>query len=621
MSYVVEYAKSVHSAFRAPNNFCHDLQHVMRGAVKNLSQTCLLTTEPQQLARYQAIFTSLQNIIDTNTTMSECTVEQSDTFSMMDSTGDYLAAASSASELSSGQQPRRLSISTSSVKSSKTAQEVTSDSFDAVGAENLSAVLSTELVRQLGEVYDTAAIIQKKEAQLHALKPKVKKYASQKKAEKLLVAHKAEDALNVELAQYKGDLQEALTECFPAVYKRILQEYIDLCNSLLRATLVGTNIIEQGTSDAATPTNGDAAHQRIPSVALTVDVLEAHEALEEMKREAQHRLEDDKTREQKLRHKSNLLNATAPPTANEAEHAKTHPSVPMSTITDVPSIQDAGVPSGPSHAAPAVAPAQTALLKSPTASTVAPLEASHTGLPTTTRSSVPTESLSSTSGPAGGSSRAEGAAGKTKEPSSSTRSSTRPNEDGGVTAAHAEESVAPSLAGVVHQQFPFWFRYYYFDRLANSTERLAIAFCLYLSYCRRLARSAGYAIPPAIKKHMDRVETESTTARYARHKREFQAVLKEIFTYRKNLEVMETYVRLARDAETHVNKYAGTKNKDAYAKWSARLTKANDSIELLRVEVFGRGAEEMIRFYDQLLLCIRSSVSDFIVTLGGTPEA
>lgn len=607
MSYVAEFAESVQSTFRAPNNFCHDLQHVMRGAVKNLSQTCLLTDEPTQLARYQVVFTSLQNIIDTNTTMSECTVEQSDTFTMMESAADFLAASSTDASLA-GQQ-RRTNISASSFKSSESTREVTFDTSAKLGADKLSAVLTPEMVEQLGEVYNSALMIEKTEAELKNLAPKVKKYTKHKQAEKLLAAQNAERALNAELAKAKGALQATLTTCFPEVYKRILREYIELCNSLLKATQAGKEILERGAMDTVGLTTAGVAVNREASAALTVDALEAYEALEEVKQGMQHHRQDSKTPEQKLLEKMELLNPPAPPATQDADKMKL--ALPLKSIPAVssPSGHEASLPHPSSHSGVFGSPT-----KSAAASTAVPPLASQRDAQQTSHSGAYTDSLSAISVNATAPMAENKVQGDLNQLSPVPSSTTPQN---GVE--HAEESVAPSLAGDAHAKFPFWFRYYYFDRLVNSTERLAIAFGLYVSYCKRLARKASFPIPLSIKKHMDRIEMEFTTARYARHKREFQAVLKEIFAYRKNLEVMETYVRQAREAEAHMSKHAEKKNKKAYGKWKARLTEANELIENLRVEVFGRGAEDMVQFYDQLLQCIQGSMNDLIITLGGSP--
>lgn len=677
MSYVVEFAESVHATFRAPNNFCHDLQHVMRGAVKNLSQTCLLEKEPEQLARYQAIFTSLQSIIDTNATMSECTMEPSDTVLTMSSAADYLAATagSAASDSLAGQ--RRINLSSASFKSSETAQELTFVSFDQIGAENLSAVLTPEMVQQLGKVYDAAIIIEKKDAELRALQLKVKKYSKHKNTEKLEEAEKTQEALNLELAQLKGVLQQAVTECFPAVYTRILREYIDLCNSLLRATQVGTAILEQGTatrgntaataaaaagapaaaagqtnsngntglnatSAGATAVAAGTRSSRKGSVALTVDALEVHEALEEVKQELQqHREKSSETSGQVL-HNTNLLIcprvAPAAAAAAESSHGSSEAKASSAqglSETGRRSVKQLAFTAGPSPSSLAEA---TMSARNATAPTVAPSKPAHRSssssseadksAPQTGRSSNLTESLSAISVSAP-SPKAEHETEADNSHPLPVFSPMRRNPDDAEdeqqqcqqeSSPQSKKSVAPSLASVMHAQFPFWFRYYYFDRLTSSTERLAIAFGLYVSFCKRFVRKAFYTVPLPIKKHMNRIEMEFTTARYARQKREFQAVLQDIFAYRKNLEVLDTYVRQSREAEAHVNKHAADKNKRALEKWTERLKSANDSIEQLRVEVFGRGAEDMIQFYDELLRCIQRYLSELIVTLGGNPE-
>lgn len=677
MSYVVEFAESVHATFCAPNNFCHDLQHVMRGAVKNLSQTCLLAKEPEQLARYQAIFTSLQSIIDTNATMSECTVEPSDTVLTMSSAADYLAATagSAASDSLAGQ--RRINLSSASFKSSETAQELTFVSFDQIGAENLSAVLTPEMVQQLGKVYDAAIIIEKKGAELRALQPKVKKYSKHKNTEKLEEAEKTQEALNLELAQLKGVLQQAVTECFPAVYTRILREYIDLCNSLLRATHVGTAILEQGsatrgntaaaaaaaagapaaaagqtnssgstglnaTSAGATAVAAGTCSSRKGSVALTVDALEVHEALEEVKQELQqHREKSNETSGQVLHNTDLLICPRVAPAAAAAAAESSHCSSEAKASsaqglseTGKRSVKPLAFTAGPSPSSLAEA---TMSARNATAPTVAPSKPAHCSscsseadksAPQTERSSNLTESLSAISVSAP-SPKAEHETEADNSHPLPAFSPMRRNPDDAEdeqqqcqqeSSPRSKESVAPSLASVMHAQFPFWFRYYYFDRLASSTERLAIAFGLYVSFCKRFVRKASYTVPLPIKKHMNRIEMEFTTARYARQKREFQAVLQDIFAYRKNLEVLDTYVRQSREAEAHVNKHAAGKNKRALEKWTERLKSANDSIEQLRVEVFGRGAEDMIQFYDELLRCIQRYLSELIVTLGGNPE-
>jgi hypothetical protein len=653
MSYVVEYAKYVHSTFRAPKNFCHDLQNVMRGAVKNLSQTCLLTQQPEQVARYQMIFTSLQAIIDASTTTSECTVEQSDTITV-ESTADYLTAASTTDSLV-GQ--HRANLSASSYKSSEAAREQTFESFNAVGAKYLSAVLTPETISQLSEVYNTAMIIQKKEGELRELEPKVKKYAKHKKMAKLEEAQRTEEALNVELARQKGALEDAMNACFPAAYTRILREYVDLCNSLLHATQVGAEIIERGAAGSGTSTaaagvgaaaespGGTAAAttagHHSDGVAPTIDASEAHDVLEGVKQELKLSQGKDKMAEQKLHDKKDLL--TAPPIPAFPSTSKKDTPLGVSKKTKSSTKQDATVPSTPARtgadasvqpniatastvAPPAAIPHAVSSKDAQQQSTSENISSSCSSGSSTKNGNDRTESLSSVSVPAPTPKADEDVSQDVQRHSSPTKLSEQGNRKEITTAtavtpsSHAEGSVAPSLAGVVHAHFPFWFRYYYFDRLANSTERLMIAFVLYVSYCKRLARKSGYTIPLPIKKHMDRVEMEFTTARYARQKREFQAVLKKIFNYRKSLEVMETYARLAREAEIHVNKHAGTKNTKAHKKWSARLKKANDSIEQLRVEVFDRGVDDMIHFYDQLLQCIRGALSDLIVTLGGNPS-
>lgn len=629
MSYVIEYAQSVHSTFRAPNNFCHDLQHVMRGAIKNLSQTCLLTDEPQLLARYQVIFSALQTIIETNTTMSECTVEQSETLTMMDSAADYLAASATTDSLVGTH--RRAQLSASSFKSSELSKEANFTSFDQVGAENLSAVLSSDMVAQLGEVYNTAVLLSTKEGELKVLAPKVKKYAKHKKSEKLLAAQQEEMALNREIARLKGLIQEGLTAAFPEIYKCILRQYIDLCNSLLHATQVGAEILQHGAAamsaggngESHLPAVGSAAGSRQVSLALTVDALEAHEALEEVKHELTHR-GASKTAAQVLHDRIDSLLSSPPQPASEVAAADKN----TITATEASPAAATTTMDSPDHQQESEQASPTLFLAPPAALETSPTEpsAAHQSAGASTHSSV---TVPAPAVPADASTQC-GNSGPTpphphplnaaEENDHHLHNVIASDDDDDDASEHAEESVSPSLAGAVHARFPFWFRYFYFDRLANSTERLAIAFTLYVSYCKRLARKSGYTIPPPIRRHMDRMEMECTTARYARHKRDFQVVLKEIFNYRKNLEVMETYVRMARDAEAHVQKHTKAKNKKGLAKWSAKLEKTNNAIEQLRVELFGRGAEEMIQFYDQLLQCIRSSLSDLIITLGGSPE-
>ncbi|KPI90289.1 hypothetical protein ABL78_0515 [Leptomonas seymouri] len=583
MSYVIEYAENLHSSFRAPNSFCHDLLHVIRGALKNLTQVHLPRGHLKQLKDYELILAGLQNIVNTNKMMSECTMAQCDTFTMMESTADFLAASATSDALPEKQQ-RRTRLSTYSLKPFKVPQEQPIKSVDAVGAEKLRALLTNTMVEQLEVVYSTARTIQGKEMELKALEAKVRKYAKRKKTEKLQEAEQAREAVEVEVVQHKDALQNALAKYFPEVYTHVLQEYIDLCNMLLSATKAGTEIPKCKAPGATAQANKDAAHRRQASLALTVETLKVHEALTTVKQEG------GKVSERYPQGKMGPLVALVSPAGKDAAKVRAPSSVRLSGTERGASRQG-----GASHSA---APSQTLPTKCSTVSM--------SGRPS--RISVP-KALST----------ADSTAREVCKPLSAAQSSPSHMEEDS-TADHAMESVVPSLTGTPHSRFPFWFRYYYFDRLESSTERLAIDFGLYISHCKRLARKAGYTIPLAIKKHMNRVEREFTTARYARHKLKFQAVLKDIFNYRKNLEVMDTYVRLAEEAEAHMSKHAGSKNKKSYEKWKTRWNEANDSVQQLREEVFGRGVQEMVQFYDQLLQCIRGFMSDLIVTLGGNPD-
>lgn len=619
MAYVVEYAQSVHSAFRTPNSFCHDLQHVMRGAVKNLSQSVdHLQDGTERLLRYQAVFDALQAVIDTSTTMTSCTAEETDGATMMSSHGDLHSGGGSGADFASASHH---GLSSSSYKSNHTSREELLRPFDEVGPDLLAGVLSPEQLEQLGAVYNKANVLQRQEADLRAAEAQVQKYTKHKKMSKLSAAEEERTRLDAHVRAGAAELQVDLGLCFPGVYKHILQQYIDLCNRLLRATYVKSEPPGANSSDAAADAARPAATAAVTdgaAAALTVEALEVHEAVEEAR-------EHDEAAD--THHDPEALHATASGGGHHAHFsvlAALQRAVEGNGSDSDEVVQGTNALHNPLYESTSANTHTGAT--SATSHTHAQVEHSahhhdhhHDTAPPESRGDASTVAPAASSvEPAPESTPRQEAADNSAAPASTSTSS--PSTTTESSPVPSTEGRPQSIAATAHSHFPFWFRYYYFDRLVHSTGRLLIAYGVYISFCKRLARKSGYTVPSAIKRHMDRVECDFNTARFDRHKRDFENVLQGIFTYRKNLELMATHVRLARDAEAHVAKYAARKNKTRVRKWQATLDAANAHIEQLRIDVFGRGAEEMVQFYEELIGCIQRFLSDFIVTLGGEPE-
>ncbi|KAK7195118.1 hypothetical protein NESM_000435300 [Novymonas esmeraldas] len=622
MSYVEEYAQSVLATFRAPSGFCHDLQHVMSGAVKNLSQSReILLHSPERFAQFQAIFNALQTVMDTNANMTRLTANDSETLTQQESTGDFLAG--SAAEYNSGTHHHSLSAGTrrtSIVSSHKTVQ-----SFGPAEEQLLASVLTAEQLAQLSAVRLKAERLQTDSAALKAAEEKVAKYAKEKKKSKLAEAEKMCAGLESEVRRATTALHEELDSFFPALYKHVLQQYIDLCNSLLAATYVGTRVAAEAHAnrggDVAAAATSTQAVKPAPgsgggSPELTVHALEVHEAFEETR---QH-----------------IAAATAAATATPGEyetvaaaHATNSGVVPPVASTP-PTAATVGSSSDtpahvsrtlgyPLHEVTSSRVTSATLAMEPTVSSVATAAPNGDG-----RAAAPRPDSAQSSGTFLHVDSAITAPSQTTSGDGGAEDPDTPpfvsSPVGAADGAAAATGLAPPAAPPAQSRFPFWFRYYYFDRLVNSTGRLLVAYGIYVSYCKRVARKAGYTIPMSIKRHMDRVEMDFNAARYDRHKREFQTVLQGIFTYRKNLEAMSTRVRAARVAEARVAKYTAAKKKVKVRKWQAELDAENARIAQLHHDVFGRGAEEMVLFYEELLRCIQRFLADLVATLGGTPE-
>lgn len=227
-----------------------------------------------------------------------------------------------------------------------------------------------------------------------------------------------------------------------------------------------------------------------------------------------------------------------------------------------------------------------------------------------------------------------------------------------------------------------WFRYHFFDWLKNSTGMVPIAYGLAMDHFQRVARKAGGELPAEMRADIVRAKDSLVGCLAAQRRKQFDTVLRSIFSYRKNLELMRWRLKLVREAEGRVVKYGGyvgsgtplvsgerresavgravhwvaTVGEDGslshitttttsggsgpaatataaapakkphrkkLLKWEAELASRRTDVEGLKQEVFVEGAGKMFTFYDEMLTVINQTITEFlaVVEAEATTEA
>lgn len=589
MSYVREYIKSVHDALLAPCQLTRDLQHIIRGAIHNLA-----IRHPQQLPRYQQMRDALQNIQDTNLLFHSIAMTPAPIGGAEGSTP--LQANASAPSLSAEN-----SLGSYDQLVPATSSDYSTASFQDFAEKYLAGVSNAAQLQEWQSVDAAAEVVQRLTPELKTALDKVEKLRKHHKSAKMeaAVAHHA--ALLQERDAALSTLYTALDTCFPHLYKKVLYEYIQLCLQLCKAISGSYSSSNGGNPDMPRDVSGEIGGLRDTDAAISVVPSLSVEALQMIPTRGcsdESKVTKTSSGGSKLLETSSFYTLASPSSPDlsaalpQPRHCDPVAQPSLHSFTDPPCLVSSLPPPPP--------PLQLSIIQTMPDTLV---QNASLSLPAVETGAGAERDVSNDSG----------AALSQQVPPSTTEET---------AATSSLETATSSTAGALKpslRSYELSFRYFDFDRLISSTGRLSIAYVLYVDYSQRLVRKTNYHCPLNVKGHMERVSRDFERSRFTRHHFELQRVLKGILNCRKDVELLAGHCRNLQEAEAKVKKYTTKKSKKAKLRqWTAVLEKEQEEINILQAKRLTESVTGLPFLYEELMRSIQATLTDLILTLGGT---
>jgi len=247
MSYVLEYAKSVHDALLAPRQFTKDLQQVISNAIHVLS-----FQYPQQVRRYQQIHNALQRI--QNTSKLFCVdAGCADATSPQSCPSAPANGSGGASQV--GQTSKKLTTEHSQgshdhLQSSSSGNHAASLPFEAAAKRYLAGIATAAQLQDLQSVDAMSGELPRLALAIKDAVTVVEKYQRSNQTGKMEAAAAHHSTLVEERSAILQVINTKLDACFPTLYRKMLHEYIHLCRYDCRFANCGLSDNHSGANSA-----------------------------------------------------------------------------------------------------------------------------------------------------------------------------------------------------------------------------------------------------------------------------------------------------------------------------------------------------------------------------------